>query len=102
VSGGGGGLLLRGPRMSVNYETVKRIMKELAIAYPEYVTEETLSKKTGRPSMRTEILYCHQKEWIKDRPSSQQYGNAWRATAKGIDASEIMETEGKPCTHIPA
>jgi len=88
--------------MSVNYETVKRTMRELAIAYPEYVTEETLSKKTGRPSIRTEILYCRQKEWIKDRPSSQQYGNAWHATAKGIDASEIMETEGKPCTHIPA
>lgn len=88
--------------MSVNYETVKRIMRELAIAYPECVTEETLSKKTGRPSIGTEILYCHQKEWIKNRPSSQQHGNAWCATAKGIDALEIMETEGKPSTRIPA
>ncbi len=87
--------------MSVNCETVKRIMKELAKAYPEYITEEMLPKKTGRPSMRTEILYCHQKEWIEDRPSSQRFGNAWRATAKGVDASEIMEVKNIPCTDIP-
>lgn len=85
----------------MNKETVKRIMKELAQAYPEYITEGALSKKTGRPDMRTEVLYCHQKAWIEDRPSSQQFGNAWRATAKGIDASEIMEVKNIPCTEIP-
>jgi len=87
--------------MSINHEIVKRIMKELAAVYPEYVTEETLPKKTGRPSMRTELVYCHQKDWIEDRPISQQFGNAWRATAKGIDASEIMEVKKIPCTEIP-
>jgi len=87
--------------MSVNCEIVKRIMKVLAIGYAEYITEDTLSKKTGRPSIRTEVLYCHQKEWIELRPSSQQFGNAWRATAKGVDASEIMEVKNIPCTEIP-
>ncbi|GAH85698.1 unnamed protein product, partial [marine sediment metagenome] len=82
----------------MNKETVKRIMKELAQAYPEYITEDTLSKKTGRPSIRTEVLYCHQKEWIEGRPNSQQFGNAWRATAKGVDASGIMEVKNIPCT----
>lgn len=51
--------------------------------------------------MRTELVYCHQKDWIEDRPISQQFGNAWRATAKGIDASEIMEVKKIPCTEIP-
>ena len=87
--------------MSINHEIVKRIMKELAAVYPEYFTEEMLPKKTGRPDMRTEILYCRQKEWIEDRPRSQQFGNAWRAIAKGIDASETMETKNKLCTQIP-
>lgn len=85
----------------MNKETVKRIMKELAQAYAEYITEDALSRKTGRPSMTTEILYCREKEWIEDRPNSQQFGNAWRATAKGVDASEIMEAKNILCTEIP-
>ena len=87
--------------MSINYEIVKRIMKELAAVYSEYITEGALTKKIGRPSTRTELSYCQEKGWIKDRPSSQQFGNAWRATAKGVDASEIMEVKNIPCTEIP-
>lgn len=85
----------------MNKETVKRIMKELAQAYAEYITEDALLKKTGRPDMTTEVLYCQEKGWIEGRPNSQQFGNAWRATAKGVDASEIMEVKKIPCTEIP-
>ena len=87
--------------MSINHEIVKGIMKELAAVYPEYITEGALMKKIGRPNARDELLYCKEKAWIEDRPSSQQFGNAWRATAKGVDASEIMEVKNIPCTEIP-
>lgn len=81
----------------MNKETVKRIMKELAQAYAEYITEDALLKKTGRPNARDELLYCKEKAWVDKRMDS----DAWRATAKGVDASEIMEVKNILCTEIP-
>ena len=83
--------------MSINHEIVKGIMKELAAVYPEYITEGALMKKIGRPNARDELLYCKEKAWVDKRMDS----DAWRATAKDIDASEIMEIKNIVCTEIP-
>ncbi len=83
--------------MPVNHEMVKRIMKELADVYPEHITEGVLAKKIGRPNARAELAYCRDKAWVNKRVD----GDIWRATAKGIDASEIMETKNMLCTEIP-
>ncbi len=83
--------------MSINYETVKRIMKELADVYPEHIARGALAKKIGKQDARAELAYCSDKVWVEKRMD----GDVWRATAKGIDASEIMETKKMPCTEIP-
>ena len=82
--------------MSINHDIVKRIIKELANVYPERITEGALSKKTGRPSIRDELFYANEKGWVNKRIND----DAWRATAKGIDASEITEAKNIPCTEI--
>ena len=81
--------------MSVKSEWVRTIMGRLEIRYPESVSEDELQKKIGN-SIGAELLYCKEKGWITEMVLRGQ----WRATAKGVDASIIMENKNKACFHI--
>lgn len=83
--------------MSVNPDKVKIIMGELEIRYPEGVSKDELQKKIGN-SIDAQLLYCKEKGWMTEMLLEKE--QCWRATAKGVDASIIMENKNKPCFHI--
>lgn len=80
--------------MSVNPEGVRTIMGKLEICYPGDLSKDELQKKVGNV-IDTELLYCKEKGWITETVLRGQ----WRATAKGVDASIIMENKNKSCFH---